>query len=97
MYHLCDITVVVCGPVEEPEHGFLDCEDDGEGNLNCTAQCDVGYDFGEEPLPYYYCNADTAHKWNFQTEDNPLGRIPDCQGVIVLYHVKCQVSYCSYL
>ncbi|KAK2167893.1 hypothetical protein NP493_1251g00009 [Ridgeia piscesae] len=66
----------VCGKLEPPEHGFVNCS--GDESINCTVACDDGYEFSIEPLPDYYCGPDTAHRWSHQTEDNPRARVPDC-------------------
>lgn len=73
-------SVAVCGKLEPPEHGFVNCSDDE--SINCTVACDAGYEFSIEPLPYYYCGPDTASRWSHRTEDNPRARVPDCAGVL---------------
>lgn len=48
--------------------------------MNCTIECADGYDFDHEIKPYYMCGKNTFYLWDFQTDDNPDGKMPACLG-----------------
>lgn len=60
-------------------NGTVKCHNDTL-NVNCTVECNDGFDFDIEPLDEYVCGPDTFHIWNFETSVNPLRRLPKCVG-----------------
>lgn len=48
--------------------------------MNCTIECADGYDFDHEIKPNYMCGKNTFYLWDFQTDDNPDGKMPACLG-----------------
>ncbi|KAL3870955.1 hypothetical protein ACJMK2_038980 [Sinanodonta woodiana] len=75
-----ETTCPVCPEISPPANGSISCNNDTR-NINCTVQCEEGYQFDIEPLDFYLCGEDTAHEWNFQTEDNPNRRLPKCTAI----------------
>ncbi|KAL3870958.1 hypothetical protein ACJMK2_038983 [Sinanodonta woodiana] len=75
-----ETTCPVCPEISPPANGSIRCYNDTR-NINCTVQCEKGYQFDIEPMDFYLCGEDTAHEWNFQTEDNPSRRLPKCTAI----------------
>ncbi|KAK3085610.1 hypothetical protein FSP39_006044, partial [Pinctada imbricata] len=71
----------VCSNLTEPNNSTLTCHESESGNINCTLECHEGFEFDQVPKPYYLCGPDTFHQWDFQTEENPLGRLPFCSAI----------------
>lgn len=67
----------VCSNITVTEHVLLSCENDSN-NINCTISCEEGYDFDHSIKPFYVCGEITYHLWDFQTLDNPSGKLPQC-------------------
>ena len=67
-----------CSELEQRANVIWTCSNDSE-NINCTIACADGYDFDHEIKPNYYCGIDTFYLWDFQTDDNPGGKMPTCQ------------------
>ena len=67
-----------CSQLEHLANVIWTCSNDSE-NINCTIACADGYDFDHEIKPYYLCGLDTFYLWDFQTDDNPSGKLPTCQ------------------
>lgn len=68
-----------CSQLEQLAHVNWTCNNDTE-NMNCTIECADGYDFDHEIKPYYMCGKNTFYLWDFQTDDNPDGKMPACLG-----------------
>ncbi|KAL3870926.1 hypothetical protein ACJMK2_038954 [Sinanodonta woodiana] len=75
-----ETTCPVCPEIFPPANGSISCYNDTR-NINCTVQCEEGYQFDIEPLDFYLCGEYTAHEWNFQTKDNPNRRLPKCTAI----------------
>ncbi|XP_061166391.1 neurogenic locus Notch protein-like [Saccostrea echinata] len=86
-------TCPVCSQLMVSEHALLDCVNDTK-NLNCTIECENGYDFDHETKPFYLCGEDTFYMWDFQTEDNPDGKTPVCSEI--LESSQLSVSYSAF-
>lgn len=56
--------------------------------MNCSIECADGYDFDHEIKPYYMCGKDTFYLWDFQTDDNPDGKMPACLGTYEFFKKK---------
>ncbi|XP_069125356.1 sushi, von Willebrand factor type A, EGF and pentraxin domain-containing protein 1-like [Argopecten irradians] len=68
-----------CTNLTTPAHAILDCLwDTSDDAINCSLSCEDGYDFDHAAKESYRCGPDTFHLWDFQTDDNPYGRLPDC-------------------
>ncbi|XP_069110342.1 uncharacterized protein [Argopecten irradians] len=68
-----------CTNLTTPAHAVLDCHwDTSDDAINCSLACEDGYDFDHAAKESYRCGPDTFHLWDFQTDDNPYGRLPDC-------------------
>ncbi|XP_069124618.1 sushi, von Willebrand factor type A, EGF and pentraxin domain-containing protein 1-like [Argopecten irradians] len=68
-----------CTNLTTPAHAVLDCLwDTSDDAINCSLSCEDGYDFDHAAKESYRCGQDTFHLWDFQTDDNPYGRLPDC-------------------
>ena len=78
------VSVVVCPEITAPENGTVSCINDTDG-LNCTLNCNVGFAFDIEPLDSYFCGQETFHIWNYETDINPLRRLPGCVGKQILH------------
>ncbi|XP_021348028.1 uncharacterized protein LOC110446988 isoform X2 [Mizuhopecten yessoensis] len=80
----CDLgNCTVCTNLTTPAHAVLDCQwASSEDAINCTLSCDDGYDFDHAAKESYRCGPDTFHLWDFQTDDNPYGRLPDCTRIM---------------
>eukprot|EP00105_Crassostrea_gigas_P019111 XP_011437468.1 PREDICTED: uncharacterized protein LOC105335342 [Crassostrea gigas] len=79
-----------CNQLERLAHVNWTCTNDSE-NMNCSIECADGYDFDHEIKPYYMCGKDTFYLWDFQTDDNPDGKMPAC--LEIKDGKKLQVSY----
>ncbi|KAK3102731.1 hypothetical protein FSP39_013507, partial [Pinctada imbricata] len=71
----------VCSILTAPTNSTLYCSSFSNGTMNCTLQCDDGYDFDHTPKPYYLCGPDTFFLWDYQTDDNVFGRLPYCNAI----------------
>ncbi|XP_062584887.1 uncharacterized protein LOC134246515 [Saccostrea cucullata] len=69
-----------CSTLERLENVIWTCNNDSQ-NINCTIECAAGYDFDHEIKPYYLCGKDTFYHWDFQTDDNPDGKMPYCSEI----------------
>ncbi|XP_060063503.1 uncharacterized protein LOC132543962 [Ylistrum balloti] len=68
-----------CTNLTTPAHAALDCQwTTSEDAVTCSLSCENGYDFDHAAKEIYRCGPDTFHLWDFQTDDNPYGRLPDC-------------------
>lgn len=91
---------LVCNDLNTTENGILDCRND-TGNINCTYRCKSGYDFDHDPKDFYICGPDTFYLWDFQTKDNPYGRLPSCtpikaaKTVVIKYYAKYEELTCD--
>lgn len=68
-----------CSVLEKLDNVILTCSNDSDG-INCTFDCEDGYDFDHDIKSFYYCGKDTFYLWDFQTDDNPDGKTPYCSG-----------------
>ncbi|CAG2227187.1 unnamed protein product [Mytilus edulis] len=69
----------VCKQLVEQDNTVLSCHDNtGTDTINCTLNCQPGFAFDHDPKDYYFCGPDTLHEWDFQTNENPLARLPSC-------------------
>ena len=50
----------------------------------CTHTCNDGYSFDHDVKQEYKCGNETYYYWDFQTDDNPYGRLPYCTGKIII-------------
>ncbi|XP_061173455.1 uncharacterized protein LOC133182624 [Saccostrea echinata] len=69
-----------CRSLERLENVIWTCTNNSY-NTNCTLDCADGYDFDHEIKPYYLCGKDTFYHWDFQTDDNPDGKMPSCSEI----------------
>ncbi|XP_069125648.1 sushi, von Willebrand factor type A, EGF and pentraxin domain-containing protein 1-like [Argopecten irradians] len=89
-----------CTNLTTPAHAVLDCHwDTSDDAINCSLACEDGYDFDHAAKESYRCGPDTFHLWDFQTDDNPYGRLPDCTmcnnapcGSATMHHVMHHIA-----
>ncbi|XP_063419373.1 sushi, von Willebrand factor type A, EGF and pentraxin domain-containing protein 1-like [Mytilus trossulus] len=79
-YDICEEeTCRVCKQLVEQENTVLSCHNNTAiDTINCTLNCQPGFAFDHDPKDYYFCGPETLHEWDFQTNDNPLARLPSC-------------------
>ncbi|XP_033728072.1 uncharacterized protein LOC117317375 [Pecten maximus] len=69
----------VCKKLTAPDNSILDCIwNTTEEAINCTLSCNHGYNFDHAAKTVFQCGPDTFYLWDFQTDDNPYGRLPAC-------------------
>ncbi|XP_021358087.1 uncharacterized protein LOC110453459 [Mizuhopecten yessoensis] len=68
-----------CTNLTTPSNSILFCNwETAMDAVYCTLTCEDGYDFDHAAKEDYHCGPDTFHLWDFQTDDNPYGRLPAC-------------------
>ncbi|XP_070552543.1 fibropellin-1-like [Ptychodera flava] len=67
-----------CIKVKAPKHGYMECNETGEDEIECRIACKDGYDFAEPPLDKYFCRPSTNWAWNHENENNPKAYFPSC-------------------
>ncbi|CAC5416422.1 unnamed protein product [Mytilus coruscus] len=79
-YDICEEeTCRVCKQLVEQENTVLSCQNNTAMDaINCTLNCKPGFAFDHDPKDYYFCGPETLHEWDFQTDENPLARLPSC-------------------
>ncbi|XP_061173458.1 uncharacterized protein LOC133182626 [Saccostrea echinata] len=79
-----------CNMLDKLDHAIWVCSNDS-GGINCTVDCEDGYEFDHDIKPFYYCGRETFYLWDFQTDDNPNGKTPYCSEIRP--STKMQISY----
>lgn len=86
-----DNSFLECTELVEPNNSTLSCVNDSN-TITCVLSCDDGFDFDHDVKEEYVCGNETYFYWDFQTNDNPYGRLPHCTGN---YIVVCLTIYIS--
>ena len=73
-----------CEELVEPPNSTLSCETNDE-MTRCQLKCHVGFDFDHDAQQRFYCGNETYYQWDFQTNNNPYGRLPYCIGTCTSY------------
>jgi hypothetical protein len=68
-----------CSEILETDNSTLSCTN-VTGMIVCTHTCNDGYSFDHDVKQEYKCGNETYYYWDFQTDDNPYGRLPFCTG-----------------
>lgn len=89
MLRFCFCYIVVCKQLVEQENTVLFCHNNtATDTINCTLNCQPGFAFDHDPKDYYFCGPETLHEWDFQTNENPLARLPSCTGMSYITFVS---------
>ena len=83
-----------CSEILETDNSTLSCTN-VTGMIVCTHTCNDGYSFDHDVKQEYKCGNETYYYWDFQTDDNPYGRLPFCTEIqdSTNIHVDHQAFY----
>lgn len=73
------IFFIECTELIEPKNSTLSCVNNSN-TITCVLNCDEGFDYDHDVKDEYVCGNETYYYWDFQTNDNPYGRLPHCTG-----------------
>lgn len=97
----CNLTVCpTCPNITAPDNGTISCDSEND-TIVCSISCNDGFDFDIEPLESYFCGPKTFHIWNFETDVNPLRKLPKCtkitaaDKILVHYSAKYRDLQCE--
>ncbi|CAG2206584.1 unnamed protein product [Mytilus edulis] len=83
----------VCTELVEPGNSSLSCVNNSN-TITCVLSCDEGFDFDHDVKEEYVCGNETYYYWDFQTSDNPYGRLPYCTEIVP--STKIHVNHTAY-
>ncbi|XP_063444324.1 sushi, von Willebrand factor type A, EGF and pentraxin domain-containing protein 1-like [Mytilus trossulus] len=83
----------VCTELVEPANSTLSCVNNSN-TITCVLNCDEGFDFDHDVKEEYVCGNETYYFWDFQTNDNPYGRLPHCTEIVP--STKIHVNHTAY-
>lgn len=83
----------VCTELLEPGNSSLSCVNNSN-TITCVLSCDEGFDFDHDVKEEYVCGNETYYYWDFQTSDNPYGRLPYCTEIVP--STKIHVNHTAY-
>ncbi|XP_052070045.1 sushi, von Willebrand factor type A, EGF and pentraxin domain-containing protein 1-like isoform X2 [Mytilus californianus] len=70
-----------CTELVEPSNSSLICVNNSN-TITCVLNCDEGFDYDHDVKDEYVCGNETYYYWDFQTNNNPYGRLPYCTEVV---------------
>ncbi|CAG2241794.1 unnamed protein product [Mytilus edulis] len=82
-----------CTELIEPSNSTLSCVNNSN-TITCVLDCDDGFDFDHDVKDEYVCGNETYYYWDFQTNNNPYGRLPYCTEVVQSF--KMHVDHSAY-
>ncbi|XP_076073438.1 uncharacterized protein LOC143045037 isoform X3 [Mytilus galloprovincialis] len=82
-----------CTELSEPSNSTLSCVNNSN-TITCVLKCNEGFDYDHDVKDKYVCGNETYYYWDFQTDNNPYGRLPYCTAVVPTF--KMHVDHTAY-